>query len=76
MEGIGDFQIDVAFCTLPDACFFYSLRGHLVRDCDKLKKLEQEELEKEDGTFCEVKKRRGSQSPPTQSNASAARDNK
>lgn len=38
VEGIGIFKIDVDFCTLPDACFYSQKWGHLVRDCEVLKK--------------------------------------
>lgn len=37
VEDIGDFSIKVTFQTLPDACFYFRQRGHLIQDCGLLK---------------------------------------
>lgn len=66
VEGIGIFKIDMDLWTISDACFYCRKRGHLMCDCDVLKKLEQEDLDhqdEEDGTFCEVKHKRQTGSP-------------
>lgn len=59
---IGEFKIYVVFRTLPDACFFCEHHGHMICDCKELKKVKRGE--KENDTFHEIKRIRGSRSPP------------
>lgn len=54
VPGIGTFRIDVAYRTLPDACYYCQKRGHLIQDCKALRLAEEEDMKRqevENGTF-------------------------
>lgn len=66
VEGIGDFKIEVNFCTLPDACFYCRKHGHLIQNYALLKQQEHEEqlqMDEEHRTFHKVKCKKRSMSP-------------